>query len=377
VKSAAGVIAALGALMSAGAALGAPATPPPPVDAAAYVLVDPRSGAVLARKGPDLRLPMASTTKIMTALVVLRRSRLDDVVTVPAEAAAVGESSAGLVPGEELTVRDLLTGLMVGSGNDAAVALADHVAGSQAAFADLMNQEAARLGMTRTRFQNPHGLDAPGHYSTVRDMVRMGRALMRYPFAREVVASRTATIPGPGGAGVRSLESRNALLELLPEADGIKTGNTSGAGYALVAHADRPATGADLYAAIIGSPSEADRAADAAALLRWGLAQYARPTLLARGAAVVRAEVRDRPGVEVTLRVARPLAAPIRLGEPIRQTVVAPAEVVAPVRAGQRLGQVVVRQGGRVLGRRDLVAASDVGAPTFTDRLRTGWGNLI
>mgnify|MGYP002397731237 FL=1 len=361
--------------MAAGAASAA-ASPPPAVDASAYILVDPHTGEVLARKGPDLRLPMASTTKMMTALLVLERARLDDVVTVPADAAAVGESSADLVPGEQLTVRDLLAGLLVGSGNDAAVTLAEHVGGSQAAFVDMMNARARSLGLTRTHYANPHGLDAPGHYSTVRDMVRLGRALMRYPLVRDLVDRRTVELPGAFGGPTRTLESENTLLDLMPEADGIKTGHTSGAGYALVAHASRPRVGVDLYAAVIGSPSEDERAADMDRLLTWGLDQYARPTVIPT-AQVTTATVRDRPGVRVPLRVARPLVATVRLGRPLSQTIVAPGEVIGPVRAGQRVGRIVVRQDGRVVGARDLVAARAVSGPSVADRLRTGIDNLL
>ena len=146
----------------------------PTVDADAYLLVDPATNAVLAQRAPDRELPMASTTKMMTALVTLESADLDDVMTVPPDA-AVGGSTGSLQAGERLTVRELLTALLVASGNDAAVTLAEGVAGSQAAFVRRMNRRAAELGLTETHFANPHGLDAPGHHSSARDLVALAR----------------------------------------------------------------------------------------------------------------------------------------------------------------------------------------------------------
>ena len=170
---------------------------PPTVDAAAYILVNPATGETLAQRAPDRKLPMASTTKIMTALVALDRAGLDDRLTVPPAAEAIGGSTGFLRAGETLTVRDLLTALLVPSGNDAAITLAQGVAGSQAAFVSLMNERAARIGLTATRYANPHGLDAPGHHSTVRDMVRLGIVAMRDPVLRGHRRRAHGAHPGP------------------------------------------------------------------------------------------------------------------------------------------------------------------------------------
>ena len=357
------VLAALLALLGPPAARAAAPAPA----AAAYIVVNPATGEVLAERAPDRELPMASTTKIMTALVVLERARLDDVMTVPPEAAAIGGSTGSLRAG----------GRLVPSGNDAAITLAAGVAGSQAAFVDLMNARAAELGLTATRFANPHGLDAPGHRSSARDLVRLARAAMRYPFFREVVAMRTASIPGPGGRGARVYETRNGLLALDPEADGVKSGMTDRAGYALVARSRRAGLGVRLYVALIGSPSEEARARDADALLRWGFAQYARPVLIPPGSVYGAAEVEQRPGVRVDYAASGPLRAPIRLGRPVTETIVAPSQVRAPVRRGQALGEVVLRQGGRVLGRRELRATSTVSEASIWDRVRSGFASLL
>ncbi len=349
----------------------------PTVDASAYILVNPATGETLAQRAPDRELPMASTTKIMTALVVLERAGLGDRITVPAAASAIEGSSGALVAGESLTVRQLLTALLVPSGNDAAVALADGVAGSQAAFVELMNAKAAELGLAETHYANPHGLDAPGHHSSVRDMVRLGATAMRNPVFRSIVASREARLPGPGGRGTRVYESENELLDIDPDTDGIKTGMTDGAGYALVAHARRPRLGVQLYTAVIGAPSSYTRARDAKRLLDWGFSQYTSATLLAADAVLGRAPVDERPGVEVPYRVAAALNAPVRLGQAVSQTLVAPAEVKGPVSAGQVLGTVTMRQGSHILGRRNLVAERSADGPGLWDHIRSGLGRLI
>jgi serine-type D-Ala-D-Ala carboxypeptidase (penicillin-binding protein 5/6) len=348
----------------------------PTVEADAYIVLDPATGEVLERRAPDRELPMASTTKIMTALVALESADLDDVMTVPPDA-AVGGSTGGLVAGERLSVRDLLTALLVASGNDAAVTLAEGVAGSQAAFVARMNRRARELGLTETRFANPHGLDAAGHHSSVRDLVTLAREAMRNPVFRRTVSQRRATIPGPGGVGERELVSENLLLDVDPDVDGVKTGMTDGAGYALVAHARRRPDSPELYLALIGAPSEAARVRDGLELLGAARARYAPAMLIAEGAVFGSVPVDDRPGTSVPYRAAAPLVAPLRLGEPVTETIAAPTEIAAPVEEGQVIGSVTVRQGDRVLGRRALVAAESAGEPSVWDRVRAGLEELV
>lgn len=347
------------------------------VSAPTYIVVNPSTGETLAQRDPDRELPMASTTKIMTALLVLERAGLDDVYTVPPEAETIGGSTGRLVAGERLRVRDLLVALLVASGNDAAVTLADGLAGSQAAFVDLMNARARELGLTHTRFANAHGLDAPGHHASVRDLVALSALAMRNEVFRELVSSRRASIPGPGGVGRRPLLSENELLDIDPETDGVKTGMTDGAGYALVAHARRSSLGMDLYVASIGSPSAEARSHDAKILLDSAFGAYARARVLDAGDVLARAEVDGVPGRTIPLRAASALAVPLRLGEPLTQTLVVPAEVAPPVREGQVVGSVTYRQGDAVVGRRDLVAGESAGGPGFLDRLRAGWEELV
>jgi D-alanyl-D-alanine carboxypeptidase (penicillin-binding protein 5/6) len=317
---------------------------------------------------------MASTTKIMTALLTIERANLDDVATVPSSA-LVGGSSAELVAGERITVRNLLVGLLVPSGNDAALTLAQHIAGGPAAFVAMMNARAQELGLTRTRFTSPHGLDQPGHYASVRDLVRLAREAMAHEELRSIVRLPRATIPAPGG-GTRVLVSQNDLLGRVPDVDGVKTGHTDGAGYALVMHGRRAGLGIELYGAFIGAPSEAARSDDARRLLSWGYSRFARATLVRRGQVFGRAEVRGRPGVTVALRARRSLVAPVLLGDELVERVVAPPEVIAPLVRDTVLGRVTVRVGRRELGSVDLVAATNVAAPGPADALRAAWDQV-
>ena len=354
------------------------AAAPPPVSAPAFILVNPRSEEVLLERAADRRLPMASTTKIMTAIVTLERTKLTDTVVVRRSAVAAGGSTSHLVPGERIAVRTLLTGLMIASGNDASIALATHVGrGSEARFVGYMNAEARQMGLTNTRFANPHGLDQKGHYSSVRDLVTLGERGLQYPLLRQVVGRRVAIIPGPNGRGTRRLESENDLLAIDPEADGIKTGHTDGAGYAVVAHARRRSNGVELYAALIGEPSRSQRARDAKRLLDWGFAQYVRLEPLQAGQVVLRIPVRDRPGVTAAVTVDRPLAVTIRLGRKLRRRIVAPAELVGPVAAGEAVGEVAITEGPRVIGTRKLVLAESVDGPSVAERIRSGIGRLL
>jgi D-alanyl-D-alanine carboxypeptidase (penicillin-binding protein 5/6) len=199
----------------------------PPLSAQAALLGDSDTNQVLAAANANQGRPMASTTKIMTALLVLERANLADPVVV-SPAALVGESSMGLAAGEVVAVEDLLWGLLLNSGNDAAMALAEHVAGSADAFVALMNQRAAELGMRNTRFANPHGLDAPEHYSSAYDLWLVTQEALKYPLFRSMVATPAYTAAG------RQLFNQNELLGSYPGADGVKTGTTLAAGQNLV-----------------------------------------------------------------------------------------------------------------------------------------------
>ena len=231
-------------------------TQPPAVGAKAALVIDLDSGQTLYAKKPNQPLPPASTAKLMTALVTVQHANVDDRVTVSARAAGTPGSRMGLVSGETLTVRDLLYGLLLPSGNDAAVALAEHVAGSQDAFVRLMNETGAALGLKNTTFTNPHGLDDPAQVSTAADLAAMAKAAFAYPLLASIVATPTAQIAG------RKLTNTNELLGAYQGADGVKTGTTDAAGECLVASVTR--NGHRMLVVILGS---GDRYADARTLL--------------------------------------------------------------------------------------------------------------
>jgi len=335
----------------------------PSVDARAYVIVDARTGDVLAASNAHEHLPIASITKLMTVLLTLQHHKLTDVVTVDPRAAAVGEESIYLRAGEQLSVRDLLEGALIQSANDAADALALSIAPSYPAFAQLMNEEAVKLGLHDTHFVRPDGLDAPDEYSSAADVTKLARIVMRTRFVRDTVRRETATI-----AGDRTLHTWDDLLSELPGTFGVKTGHTGAAGWCQVAAVR--GRGVTIYATLLGSPSEDQRDDDLKSLLIWGLAQFRVVTPVQVGH--VYAEVQLPYGRKpLGLVATRPLETVARLGRQLTEQVTAARAVALPVRAGTVLGKIVISSNGTVIGTRDLVAARTVNRPQLVWRL--GW----
>ena len=252
---------------------------PPTVTAETWILYDDTFDQVLASQEPDFRREVASTTKMMTALVVLDEAGLDDLVEISAAADAVGESEIGLVAGEEpWTIADLLTSMLMRSANDSAVALAEHVGGSVEGFAELMNLKADELGLENSQFKNPHGLDEPGHYSTARDLLTIALAGMDNATFAQIVQTKTANMPDTPEGEPRVAAATNQLLTDYPGAIGVKTGYTDLAGLSLVAAAERD--GRRIYAVVLGSD---DHFADISALFDYGFEEFSIVTLVAGG----------------------------------------------------------------------------------------------
>lgn len=355
------LLAAAGAAVLAAAAV-ATAGPAPAVDAASILVGNGASGVVLLADGDAQPLPIASITKVMTALVVLEHARPSDVVVVGGPAPTVGESSIGLRAGERLTVRELLTALLVHSANDAAYALAWHVGGrSVGRFVELMNDKAAELGLDETHFSRPDGLDAPGNHASARDVFKLARVAMRKPLIRRLVRTPEATVAG------RTLVNRNDLLLTYPGTIGVKTGHTGDAGWSQVAAARRD--GVTIYAVLLGGPTRAQRNADLAELLDWGFDQYRRVPIVRTG--VVYAEALVPFGeARLALVAAEPVVAIAQVGHPLVERVVAPAMVELPVERGQELGEIQILDGDKVLATRPLVAAESFEAPGLGERAR-------
>jgi D-alanyl-D-alanine carboxypeptidase (penicillin-binding protein 5/6) len=307
-------------------------------------------------------VPIASITKLMTILVTLEHADLDEVVSVRSDAAQVGESTIDLRAGERITVRDLVEAALIQSANDAADALADYVGhGSSARFVAMMNAKARELGLTRTRFTRPDGLDALGHLSTARDVTKLAEAAMRLRAVRSIVRRRTETI-----AGGRVLHTWNDLLGLFPGLVGVKTGHTAGAGWCEVGAVRR--YGLTLYVTVLGSPTRSQRNADLAALLRWGLSRYRPVWLVQPGRVYLRAEV-GFGRASVPLVAAKGVVRPTRIDRPLVERVVAPSALELPVRRGARVGEVRVYSGRRLQARVALVTGRAVSRPGVDGRV--------
>jgi serine-type D-Ala-D-Ala carboxypeptidase (penicillin-binding protein 5/6) len=343
----------------------AAAAGPPKLDAKAWILIDPRNGSVLAAHAPNKRLPIASTTKLMTAFLALHELRPNQMVAAPAyRPSNPAEITLGLRSGERMRVRDLLYGLLLPSASDAAETLAVGVAGSVPAFVDEMNQTAQRLGLTNTHYANPIGLDDPDNYSSAHDLVILAKLLMRNPLFARIVDTQSATLHS--GEHPRTVTSRNTLLGRAPWIDGVKTGHTLGAGYVLVGSGTRGST--TLISAVLGTPSEYARDADTLNLLDYGFSLYHPVQAVSRGEELVSPKL-DYRGEHLPLVAERALRVTVRQGQRVGTLVRAPDEISGAVRQGQRLGIVKVTVNGRNAAVSPLVAAHAVGAATTLDKV--------
>jgi len=349
------VLAGALALATPAAAQRGPA--PPDLDsAAAAILVDARDGAVLLAKSPDERRSVASTTKLMTALLTLERADPSDVYVAAGYDPLPIESKIDLRPGESMRVADLLEALLLESANDAAVALAEGVSGSVAAFVEEMNARAEELGLEDTSYANPIGLDDAANYSTARDLATLTRRLLRNRRFAAVVDMPAAELES--GAVPRVIDNRNGLVGAYDFVDGVKTGHTNTAGYVLVGAA-RGRLGASVVSVVLGEPSEAERDADTLALLRYGLGQFRRVRALDAGRAVAQAGIEHRDE-RARLVPASDVAVVVRRGQRVTTRIDAPEVLEGELPAGEPVGRVAVLRGGRVVRRVDLVTAAGV-----------------
>jgi D-alanyl-D-alanine carboxypeptidase (penicillin-binding protein 5/6) len=296
-------IVALAVVPAGWASAAAPAAASPRITADAGILMDFTTGVVLFEKNAHVMRHPASLTKIMTAIVVLETCGLQDVVTVVVEATRVSGSRIHIRPGQKFTVEDMLYSLLLESANDVAVALAFHVAGSEPAFAEMMNEKAWEIGARNTRFHNPHGLTERGHLTTAYDLALITRHALRYPLFAEAVRTRVAEIDRLDKEVVLSLHNTNKLLQHFEGADGVKTGTTSAAGRSLVASATRDDH--KLVSVVLHSDSRWD---DAARLLRYGFDRYVLLRPYRRGDLVQTVRVKGGMESRVTLVAGEDLA---------------------------------------------------------------------
>jgi D-alanyl-D-alanine carboxypeptidase (penicillin-binding protein 5/6) len=344
---------------------------PPQIDARAWLVINANSGRRLAGQAVHRMLPIASTTKLMTAYLALRRLPLSQQVTAPAYKPDGAESLLGLEEGETISVRDLLYALLVASANDGAVTLADAVSGSSERFVELMNRTASSLGLRDTVYANPVGLDAPGEGSSAADLAKLVLVLDRERIFRRITDTERRVITTD--RQTRTIETTNSLLTLKPWMNGVKTGFTENAGYVLVGSGTRK--GVKLISVVIGAPSEAARNADTLALLRYGFSLYRVAHPVRRGQALARPPVDS--GGTVPLVAGRSVELTVRRGDGVETSIEAPPDLEGPISRGEKLGKVTVTVGGRQVDAAPIVAAASAPAPTLAQRFRNAVGFSI
>jgi D-alanyl-D-alanine carboxypeptidase (penicillin-binding protein 5/6) len=336
----------------------------PHLTARAGVLIDPQTGQTLYAAGAYRELPIASTTKLMTALVVLGHvRRLDTVFIAPHYYPAAADSQIGLVPGERMTVHDLLIALMLPSADDAAEDLAYNIgygpghtslASAVAHFVSMMNAQARALGLRQTHYSTPIGLDTPGNYSTAADLAKLAAYDMTHsPFFGRIVALPRAVLHS--GNQVRYVLNRNDLVARFPWIDGVKTGHTAGAGYVLVASGRRH--GMRLIDAVLGTSSEASRDVNALALLDYGFGSFRPVRPVRTGEVLARPTIHYRSGERASLIAATGVIRVIPRNGVVRLKVTAPHELTGPLPRHAVLGQATVLVDGRAAARIQLILA--------------------
>ena len=342
------------------------------VPCAAAILVDENSGTVLYEKNADARRPIASITKVMTLLLTFEaleagKISLDDFVPVSEHAYHMGGSQIWLEPGEEMTLNDMLKAICISSANDAAVAVAEYIGGSEPAFAEMMNARAAELGMTNTHFVNACGLDEPEHLSTARDVAAMSREmLLHHTEVRDYCSIWMDTLRG----GATQLVNTNKLLKSYSGITGLKTGTTGKAGVCISASAERD--GLRLIAVVLGAASGKERFQAASTLLDYGFSHFESAAAELPADAPLSLPVERGTAESVALTYTAPERCLMPKGESstLQVALDLPQKLAAPIRAGETVGTVKISNGSAELASYPVTAAQDVDALSFTYCLR-------
>jgi D-alanyl-D-alanine carboxypeptidase (penicillin-binding protein 5/6) len=333
---------------------------PPELDAAAWVLLDARSGEQLAAHSVGKRKPIASATKLMTAYLALRDLRFDRVIKAPAYKAAPAELVLGLSEGERISVRDLLVAMMLPSANDAANALAVEVSGSTRKFVKRMNAAAARLDLDDTSYANPIGLDDPDNYSSARDLAALTLELREDERFRRIVGKSEASLKSGDQKG--TVQSRNALLLSDDSVDGVKTGRTRDAGFVLVSSAERK--GVPLVAVVLGAGSESKRDAASAKLLDYGFSLYDERQAVKRGEPIGTTTLADEEA-SLELLAGRSQRVRAREDQEIELALDVGAALEGPISEGERLGRAQLSLDGEPFAGVPVLAARAVEAKSL------------
>lgn len=354
-----------------------PADPLQKLTARSAIVMDTVTGQILYERDIDARRYPASTTKMMTLIVALEHGKLDDIVTVSKNAEGVEGSTLWLVQGDKIPLGELLTGMMMHSGNDATVAVAEHIAGSVPAFVRMMNDKAEELGANSTHFMNPNGLPDEKHYTTAYDLAKIAAYGYSLPHFEEIVGKQEALydwVKDPA----KKLRNENQMLWLYRGANGVKTGYTDAAGRCLVSAARRD--GMQLVAVVLDSYYMWN---DSIALLDYGFQNAHPKTLVKKGEVVAKVDVADGNHDELELVAAESLVAVEKTGETakVERKVEVPREVAAPIKKGDVIGKVVCYYDGKAQGSIYLLAAQDVEYYSFWDNLlktlRDFWKGLF
>ena len=354
-----------------------PADPLQKLTARSAIVMDTVTGQILYERDIDARRYPASTTKMMTLIVALEHGKLDDIVTISKNAEGVEGSTLWLVQGDKIPLGELLTGMMMHSGNDATVAVAEHIAGSVPAFVRMMNDKAEELGANSTHFMNPNGLPDEKHYTTAYDLAKIAAYGYSLPHFKEIVGKQEALydwVKDPA----KKLRNENQMLWLYRGANGVKTGYTDAAGRCLVSAARRD--GMQLVAVVLDSYYMWN---DSIALLDYGFQNAHPKTLVKKGEVVAKVDVADGSHDELELVAAESLVAVEKTGETakVERKVEVPREVAAPIKKGDVIGKVVCYYDGKAQGSIYLLAAQDVEYYSFWDNLlktlRDFWKGLF
>ena len=331
------------------------------LNAKSAILMEESTGNILYESNPDERLPIASVTKVMTMLLIMEavdsgKISLDDMVTVSENAMSYGGSTMFLETGEQLTVNDMLKGIAVASANDGCVAMAEHLAGSESAFVDMMNEKAKKLGMENTHFMNTNGLDEDDHYSSARDVAIMSRELMKH----ETIFNYTSIWMDTLRGGKFQLANTNKLIRFYDGANGLKTGSTSKALCCLSAAAKR--NDMQLIAVVLGAPTSAERFASAKSLLDYGFVNYAVNTQITAGDEVQKIAVEKGVDKEVDVVAGDSCSTLVKKGQEdnITKEIKIDETITAPIEAGQKIGTMTISRDGEVIADIDLNAPSAV-----------------
>lgn len=346
----------------------------PEITAAAAVVMEAKTGKIIYAKNPDEKRAPASTTKILTGALAIEEKgdSLDQMVTASVKAAATGESSIWLEKGEQLTLEQLLYGLLLNSGNDAAVAIAEYVAGSEEEFVRMMNQKAKEVGANNTNFANPNGLPNPNHYTTAKDLALIARYALQNPKFAEIVSTKTQTIPWPGHEWDRKLINTNKMLWRLEGANGVKTGYTNAAGHCLVSSATR--NGQQFITVVLASQNMWD---DSTNLLEYAFANFERVTIFRKGDMVTYAPVNQGMESKVPLLAASDVDAVVAKNEvkDLQNRILLKQKIAAPVKQGDIIGNTKIYLYDQEIAAGDLVAAQDVHQKTLLRSfIKEFWG---